>query len=281
MGQPTPVSAKASVGVQRQQAPSITPSPTSQQTSTEEELAEAGLISMSNILRTTANATGLFRNLYNQGESEIAAEITRLRAAGQAESVIAQRASSMRRALALRVREASGTLMRKAAEAFDAIRGNVARPTYESLRAAGKSDAQIIRSALKTNSFVNRFPAGVRWTGRGLWVVSAGISLFIVLSAPEEQRVEVAQQEIGGLARGAAGSGAAGAICLAAGIATEGLGLLVCGLLGGLIGFEAGRTLPSILQESGRMQVECLQACESLTGWRKVACQMGCSPPSM
>ncbi|RMF94471.1 MAG: DUF4157 domain-containing protein, partial [Candidatus Schekmanbacteria bacterium] len=142
----------------------------------EEEIAQAGLIATGRVLQTMmAPETEMLRNIYNQGVARIAAEGRRLRALGLSEHEIAIRLSQMRHELALKVRRIGSDLMRKAAEVFDKVRGNVGRPTYESLRAAGKTDAQIIESATRTNRFINRLPIGLRWAGRALLFVSAGI----------------------------------------------------------------------------------------------------------
>jgi hypothetical protein len=175
------------------------------------------------------------------------------------------------------VREASGAIQKKAAELFDLVRGNVERPSYESLRAAGKTDAQIIESATRTNKFVNMLPSGLKWTGRAMVLVQAGISIYIVIKAPPEKRPEVAAQEGGGLAGGFLGGEIAEAACIVVGIATEGIGLLVCGLVGGLVGFEAGRAGGPAILKTEIEKVKRLEACEGLPLIQKAFCQMGAS----
>ena len=261
----------------RRRAFATPPAPSSQISNTDAENIEAGVIALANVLRGAARNTALFRDLYNEGLKRIAAEISRMRATGAVERAIAQRASALREALAKDVREVSGALLKKSAELFDSIRGNVGRPTYESLRAAGRSDAEIIASATRSNRFINRLPSGLRWTGRALWVVSAAISVYVIVTAPEGERPRVAEQEAGGLAGGAAGAALAEGVCVAVGIATEGLGLIACGLLGGLLGFEGGRRLPDLMQDIGARQVDCWNACQQLPWYEKGFCQLGCS----
>jgi hypothetical protein len=183
----------------------------------------------------------VLRDIYNQGAARITAERARLVAQNLPEAQIAERLSGMRHELAESVRRTGSSLMRKGAELFDAVRGNVGRPTYESLRAAGRTDARIIERAAETNRFINRLPSGLRWTGRALWVVQVGLSIYIVLQAPPEARGEAARLEVEGLIGGGAGAFIGEGICVVAGIATEGLALILCGLIGGGLGFEGAR----------------------------------------
>jgi hypothetical protein len=223
-----------------------------------------------------------FRSLYNQGEKAIEAEKASMLAAGKTEGEIAKRVSTMRKELALQVREASGAVQKKAAELFDLLRGNKERPGYESLIAAGKTDAEIIASATHTNKFVNALPRGLRWTGRALLVVQAGVSIYVVVEASPEKRPETAAREAGGFVGGVVGAEIAEAACLAVGILTEGVGLVVCGLVavaGGVAGFEAGRRggpliLENEIEKQKRLQ-EGLKTCEQLSGIQKFLCQVG------
>lgn len=245
----------------------------------DEELGRAGIIAIATTLRRIAENTENIRNMYNRGAARIEIEKARLMSSGTSESEIARRVSQMRAELSKEAREIGDAMLRKGAEAFDAVRGNVGRPTYDSLRAAGKTDAEIIASASHTNEFVNRLPKGLRWASRGLWIVSAGLSAYVVVSAPAEKRVKVATEEAGGLAGGAVGGELGAGICIALGVVTEGIGLLVCGLLGGLIGFEAGRRAPSMIEEGVRRELECEQNCERFTGWARAFCQRRCGGP--
>src|SRR5262249_37946031 len=138
-------------------------------TLSDDDLAEAGIIALANMLQKAGDVTGVFRDIYNQGKAAIEAKIAEMRAAGVPEAEIAEKASTMRTQLAEDVRKASGAVLKKAAELFDLVRGNKERPGYVSLRAAGKTDAQIIRSAVKTNKFINALPSGLKWTGRAMW----------------------------------------------------------------------------------------------------------------
>jgi len=244
-----------------------------------EQVAEAGIFALGTLLHESSNSVELLRNVYNQGIEAIVAEranlirqaipgdaaeriirdlgsnldrsemVKRLTdALPEAQATrIAQRVADMRHQLALEVRRTGGVVLSKGAELVDAVRGH-GRPTYNSLRVAGKTDAEIIRSATRTNRFINRLPRGMRVSGGVLWLVSAGISFSVILSADPTERARVAREEIGALVGSAAGTAAAGGICAAAGIATAGIGLAVCGILGGLIGGAIGRDPWAFLQ---------------------------------
>jgi hypothetical protein len=210
------------------------------------DLANAGVLALGSLLRGgLADEAEVLRAIYNAGTSRIAAEEARMMAevaAGRLTTAeVARRLSGARHQLAQDVRRAGSALNRQFAQIFDRARGNLGRPTYDTLRAAGKTDLEIIRSASRTNAFVNTLPSRMRWAGRGFWFVSAGISIFVVLDAPPEQRGAVAQDEVEGFVGGAAGSAGAAGVCVATGVATGGWGLVVCGLLGGLVGATAAR----------------------------------------
>jgi hypothetical protein len=162
----------------------------------ERDLAEAGLLALGQVLQEVVSPEAQsLRDVYNIGKLRIDAERARMIAQGLSEAEIAQRLAQMRFELAMEVRRAGSALMRQAAELIDAVRGQ-ARPTYASLRAAGKTDAQIIASASRTNEFVNALPRNVRWTGAALWFISAGISIYVILRAPPGERAAVARREI-------------------------------------------------------------------------------------
>jgi hypothetical protein len=218
------------------------PTPDVESQFSEEEIIEAGLLATGHVLQYgVAPEAQTLREMYNQGAARIEAEIARMQAAKMAEEVIARQASAMRHELALNVRRTGSALMRQGAELFDKVRGNTSRPTYETLRRAGKSNAAIIKSAAKTNRFINRLPTGLRWAGRGMWFVSAGISIYLVLDAPPTDRGRVAQEEVEGIIGGIGGATVFQGICAVVGIATEGLGFIVCGLVGGAIGYNLAR----------------------------------------
>ncbi len=189
------------------------------------------MIALGTVLQTVAAPeVQTLRNLYNDGIRKIEA--------ARASGASARELSNMRYKLANNVRDTGSKLMKQGAEAIDLVRGNKGRPTYESLRRAGRTDAQIVESATKSNKFVNRLPKGLKWTGRGLWFVSGAISVYIVMNTPEELRGEAIQKEVEGLLGGIGGGLLFKGVCIVAGLATEGLGLIACGLIGGLVGYQ-------------------------------------------
>jgi hypothetical protein len=206
----------------------------------DDALAEAGLLSLGQVLvKVAAPEAQTLRDMYNMGKLRIDAEKVTLMAKNVAESEIARRLAEMRFNLGMDVRKTGSALMRKGAELVDAVRGQ-ARPTYESLRAT-KTDAEIIESAARTNKWVNKLPTGLKWTGGALWFISLGLSIRVVLNAPVEQKAAVAQKEIEGTIGAVGGAAAGEGLCIVLAIATEGLGLIVCGLLGGIAGSAAAR----------------------------------------
>jgi len=211
-----------------------------------DELANAGLLSLGYLLQNEiANEAVTLRTLYNRGAAVIIKEESRLLSLMKqgkiSESEVARRLSNMRHKLAVNVRRTGSKLLKQGAELFDKVRGNTVRPTYDALRASGKTNAQIIKSASKTNNFINKLPSRMKWTGKGLWFVSGALSVYIVLDAPEGERAEAAQDEIEGIIGGIGGTALATSACVGLGIATAGAGLIVCGLIGGLVGSQVAR----------------------------------------
>ncbi|MDP9190323.1 MAG: DUF4157 domain-containing protein [Acidobacteriota bacterium] len=195
---------------------------------TEDDLSQEGLIALGNVLKdVAAPESGHLRGIYKKGMEKIHAQHAEMLKLGKSEAEIAEKLATMRTQLAHEVRAAGSKLMKVSAEFFDAARGNKERPGYTQLRKT-KTDAQIIKSATQSNKFINRLPKTLKWTGRGLWFVSGALSFYVILEAPEEERFQTIDEEVGGLIGGAIGS----ILCLASGMATGGVGLIVCGLLG-------------------------------------------------
>ncbi len=100
----------------------------------------------------------------------------------------------------------------------------------------GKTDAQIISSASKTNDFVNALPKGLKWIVRAFWVVSIGFSVALVIMADPSDRPKVIQQELDGALGGALGGLVVTGLFLAVGAVTGGAAyavLLFVGSAGG------------------------------------------------
>lgn len=83
----------------------------------------------------------------------------------------------------------------------------------------------------------------LRWGGRVFLVVGVGLSAYRIANAPEDQMGQVIAEEIGGHAGGLAGGAAGVAGCMALGVATGGVGLLLCGIGGGYLGSKIGSTV--------------------------------------
>jgi hypothetical protein len=82
-----------------------------------------------------------------------------------------------------------------------------------------------------------------KWGGRIFNVAGIGFSAYRIANAPDDQLLEVIGEEAGGLAGGSLGAAAGVTGCVALGLATGGLGLLLCGIGGGLAGGMGGSAL--------------------------------------
>lgn len=109
--------------------------------------------------------------------------------------------------------------------------------TVEPLAKAGAVKGELVPGSAR---WMAQNAAHLRWAGRGLIVVSLGISAVRIASASEANRAHVIGQEAGAHAFGIGGAVLAGAACVALGVATGGVGLFLCGMAGGLLGGLAG-----------------------------------------
>jgi Domain of unknown function (DUF4157) len=89
----------------------------------------------------------------------------------------------------------------------------------------------------------------LRWAGRGFIVIGIGVSASRIATATPEELPRVIGEEGGGWLGGAGGSALLAGACIAFGIATEGLGLFLCGAIGGLGGGLGGSYLGGELGE--------------------------------
>jgi hypothetical protein len=80
----------------------------------------------------------------------------------------------------------------------------------------------------------------LRWGGRIFLVGGIALSAYRIANAPEGHLGEVVGEEVGGHAGGLGGAALGAAGCVAFGIATGGVGLLLCGLGGGFLGAIGG-----------------------------------------
>jgi hypothetical protein len=89
-------------------------------------------------------------------------------------------------------------------------------------------------------SWALRNAGKIRWGGRILLIAGLAYSGYRIATASKEERPRVIGEEAGGLFGGLAGGAAATAGCVAFAIATEGLGLFLCGMAGGVLGGGVG-----------------------------------------
>jgi hypothetical protein len=94
-----------------------------------------------------------------------------------------------------------------------------------------------------STAWMARNATPIRWVGRGAIVVSFAISGYRIATADEASRARVVGEEAGAQAFGFGGALLAGAACVGLGIATGGVGLVLCGMAGGLLGGMAGSAL--------------------------------------
>lgn len=174
----------------------------SQETTAIDDTRSAG----EHVIRTTLRQTAL-RDIYLRGDAAIRAEAQAMVAAGKSEVEAARWAVQARNQLRQSIRDQGEPIVDAIAQAR---RGARDMPTYESLRARGRTDAQIIESAGRSNAGVNRWVGRIRIAGRILIAVDIGIGVYNVATAPEVDRPRVLAREVGRVG-GALAGGWAGA----------------------------------------------------------------------
>lgn len=190
----------------------------------------------------TALHEAALREMYFEGERAIAAEGQAMLRAGQSEAAVAQWSVAARNELRRAIREQGEPIVDAVARA---TRGARDMPTYEGLRASGRTDAQLIESAARSNAGVNRWVGRIRIAGRIMIAIDIGIAVYHVASAPEVDRPRVMASEAGrmggALAGGWAGAALGAKIGGAIGTFIEpGGGTAVGAGIGGLIGGIGG-----------------------------------------
>ena len=103
-------------------------------------------------------------------------------------------------------------------------------------------------------SWIFENAGAIRWGGRIVLVAGLAYSGYRIASATPEERPRVIGEEAGGLGGGLAGGALATAGCIAFGIVTEGVGLLLCGLVGGVAGGAAGSYAGGAFASGGWIQ---------------------------
>jgi DNA-binding phage protein len=148
------------------------------------------------------------REMYFQGERAIAAEVQAMLRAGQTEEAVARWSVAARNELRRAIRDQGEPIVDAVAQLK---RGARDMPTYESLRARGRTDAQIIESASRSNAGVNRWVGRLRIAGRITIAIDIGIAAYNVATAADVDRPRVMATEVGRIG-GALAGGAAGAV---------------------------------------------------------------------
>jgi hypothetical protein len=100
--------------------------------------------------------------------------------------------------------------------------------------------------------FLMRNASAIRWGGRLLFVAGIGLSAHRIATATPAERPIVAAEEAGGHAGGAGGAALAVAGCTFFGVASGGIGLLLCGLGGGILGGAVGSGVAGSLARTAR-----------------------------
>jgi hypothetical protein len=83
----------------------------------------------------------------------------------------------------------------------------------------------------------------LRWTGHGFAIIGAGLAIYDIATAEGPHRRETEGRAFGSFAGGTVLGGLGVGFCVGAGIATGGLGLLLCGLVAGGAGALGGQAL--------------------------------------
>jgi len=121
---------------------------------------------------------------------------------------------------------------------------------------AEEAEFMVVANSQRRIVSVQRIPAGgaepgwvmrnagaLRWGGRILLVGGVALSGYRIATATPEERPRVVAQEGGGWGGGLLGTELGAGACIAFGIATEGVGLLLCGLAGGIGGGVIGSSV--------------------------------------
>ena len=119
------------------------------------------------------------------------------------------------------------------------------------------TDARGAVTSVRPNptSALGQSAPGLRWAGRGLIVIGLGVSAYRIGTATSEELPRVVGEEAGGWGGGYVGSGVGVGTCILLGIATEGVALLLCGLVGGVGGGVGGSYLGGEIGEDlGRLR---------------------------
>ena len=189
----------------------------------------------------TMTSEAALRQIYRKGAREISEEALRMAAQGTSVEDVARWAHQARNDLKVVIRARGSPIIRGLAEARNIRKyGNKIGPTYEELIRQGKTPEDIIGSAGKSNTKVNRAATKLKVGGRFFIGVDLAIVTWEVISAPEGERLRTAVAGGAGVA-GAAGGGWAGAKAGAAiGSIFGPIGTAAGGIIGGIGGALVG-----------------------------------------
>jgi hypothetical protein len=113
----------------------------------------------------------------------------------------------------------------------------------QDLRGQGAEILSITRNPAPGAPLAGIGGSALQWTGRGLAILGAGLAIKDIVTAEGPHRRETEGRAFGSFA-GATVLGAFGAgLCIGLGVATAGVGLLLCGLVFGALGAFGGGAL--------------------------------------
>lgn len=189
----------------------------------------------------TMTSEAALREVYRKGARAISEEALAMIKPGTSVDDAARWAHAARNDLKVAIRARGSAVVRGLAEARNIKKyGDKIGPAYEQLIREGKTPHDIIGSAGKASTKVNRVAAKLKVGGRFLIALDLAIVTWEVFSAPEGERLKTAVKGGAGVA-GAVGLGWAGAKGGAALGTTFGpVGTVVGGVLGGLGGALLG-----------------------------------------
>jgi uncharacterized protein DUF4157 len=157
-----------------------------------------------------AEDAAALREAYVRGTEAIEAEAELMLRKGGNPAEVANWAVEARNALKAQIRNEGPRIVKVAAEARNVRKyGNPLGPSAEQLRAAGRSNEEILSRVRRANPGVTRRAGRLRIAGRIMIAIDISIAAYRVATAPEVDRPRVLLHEIGAVA-GAWAGGKAG-----------------------------------------------------------------------
>jgi hypothetical protein len=190
----------------------------------------------------TVTAEAALREIYRQGARQISEEALRMVAKGTSVEDAARWASQARNELKVLIRAEGSPIIRGFAEARNVRKyGNKVGPSYEELIREGKTPEDIIGSAGRASTKLNRVATTLKVGGYFLIAVDIAIVTWEVFEAPEGERLRTAVTGGGRIAGGLAGgwAGAKGGAAVG-GFFGGPIGAGIGGVIGGIGGVLVG-----------------------------------------